>query len=124
MSPRPWHARTAQDVLTALDTTASGLPEAEAARRLERYGRNRLERVTRRCSVRFPEKRGARLLYRLDAEGRAVESIVYPETPLGECIRDDLGGLEAFSLPPPPRADHWISVPVPLRAHPLGGPDP
>jgi Ca2+-transporting ATPase len=39
----PWHARSAADVLTELQSSREGLSEAEAARRLERHGPNRLE---------------------------------------------------------------------------------
>ena len=37
-----WHARPAGDVLAALDTGSSGLSDAEAGRRLQQYGPNRL----------------------------------------------------------------------------------
>lgn len=39
---RQWHVRDRGAVLSALDATDQGLGEAEAAARLERYGRNRL----------------------------------------------------------------------------------
>lgn len=39
----PWHAGTVSQILAALATTLSGLSEAEAARRLERFGPNRLK---------------------------------------------------------------------------------
>ncbi len=38
-----WHSLSVSKALEALDTTASGLAEAEAARRLEQHGPNRLE---------------------------------------------------------------------------------
>ncbi len=43
MTPRPWHTMTPADVLSALETTSGGLSAAEAARRLERDGPNKLE---------------------------------------------------------------------------------
>ncbi|MGH7555716.1 MAG: cation-transporting P-type ATPase [Longimicrobiales bacterium] len=39
----PFHARTAAESLAALESNAEGLDEAEAERRLERYGPNLLE---------------------------------------------------------------------------------
>jgi Ca2+-transporting ATPase len=38
----PWHAQALAEVLAALDSSPSGLSEAETARRLERFGPNRL----------------------------------------------------------------------------------
>jgi hypothetical protein len=122
----------------ASETTPAGYYEAARQVRLNLetpaghvYGKNvarktrdRLERATRRCSVRALDQRGVRLLYRLDAAGRPVESIVHPETPLARCIREDLGMLEEVELPPPPSDDYWISLPVALLAHPPGAPDP
>jgi Ca2+-transporting ATPase len=42
----PWHATTLTDALAALESQPIGLSEAEARRRLERYGPNRLEPPT------------------------------------------------------------------------------
>ncbi|MCX7945650.1 MAG: cation-transporting P-type ATPase [Hydrogenophilus sp.] len=42
MSPPIWHAITAQEALAHQQTSVAGLTTAEAARRLERYGPNRL----------------------------------------------------------------------------------
>jgi Ca2+-transporting ATPase len=42
VEPSRWHARGPADVLAALDSTNLGLPAAEAAQRLTRYGPNRL----------------------------------------------------------------------------------
>jgi Ca2+-transporting ATPase len=39
----PWHALPVDDVLSRLETAASGLSHEEARRRLEHYGENRLE---------------------------------------------------------------------------------
>jgi Ca2+-transporting ATPase len=39
----PWHARSADDVLTALESRPEGLSEDEATRRLEQFGPNRLQ---------------------------------------------------------------------------------
>lgn len=41
--PFHYHAWAVDEVLTALQTSRSGLPEAEAVRRLQQYGLNRLE---------------------------------------------------------------------------------
>jgi len=41
-STRPWHAQPQERVFTQLEAEATGLETAEAARRLERYGPNRL----------------------------------------------------------------------------------
>ena len=38
-----WHALSAQDALQALDSQAEGISDAEAERRLDRYGPNRLQ---------------------------------------------------------------------------------
>jgi magnesium-transporting ATPase (P-type) len=46
------HARPAEQVLEGLDTAASGLEEAEASRRLERHGPNRLPEPPRPGAVR------------------------------------------------------------------------
>ncbi|MGM0384665.1 MAG: cation-translocating P-type ATPase [Actinomycetota bacterium] len=43
----PWHALSAQDVLTRLDSSSSGLTPPEAASRLERYGPNEIAAVDR-----------------------------------------------------------------------------
>ncbi len=43
----PWHSLPAQEVLRALSTDHAGLPENEAARRLQRYGPNRLTAAKR-----------------------------------------------------------------------------
>ena len=48
MERQPWHARGAAEALAALGADAAGLTGAEAARRLERYGPNRLEEGKRR----------------------------------------------------------------------------
>ncbi|WP_102124627.1 cation-translocating P-type ATPase [Deinococcus planocerae] len=40
--PPPWHAAASEDVFARLETAPEGLGDAEAARRLERYGRNAL----------------------------------------------------------------------------------
>ncbi|MCX8005194.1 MAG: cation-transporting P-type ATPase, partial [Burkholderiaceae bacterium] len=47
-SARAWHALAPDTVLAALDTRASGLTAAEAARRLARDGRNELPPPPRR----------------------------------------------------------------------------
>ena len=44
-SPLPWHARSADDTLHALQSRLHGLSAAEAKERLERYGPNRLAEV-------------------------------------------------------------------------------
>ncbi|WP_119287852.1 cation-transporting P-type ATPase [Azohydromonas sediminis] len=44
-SPLPWHARSADDTLRALQSRLHGLSVAEAKERLERYGPNRLAEV-------------------------------------------------------------------------------
>ena len=41
-SPRPWHAQPQETVFSELDAGATGLDTAEATRRMERYGPNRL----------------------------------------------------------------------------------
>jgi len=146
--PRPSPVRCVAGLLALLaplalaacasETTPDGYYEASREVRLSlktpeghaygevvaRRSRDRLERTARRCAVRALDQRGVRLLYRLDAEGRPVESIVYPETPLARCIQEDLGSLEELELPPPPAPDYWIRLPVPLLAHPPGAPDP
>jgi hypothetical protein len=40
---RPWHALTVEEVFEELNSSDSGLVEAEAARRLEKYGPNEIE---------------------------------------------------------------------------------
>ncbi|MGH0029330.1 MAG: hypothetical protein ACQGVC_06045 [Myxococcota bacterium] len=86
--------------------------------------RNAHERAARRCYVHVPDSRGAHLLYQLDAEGGPRETFVYPPSEFGACVSQALGNLETFDLPPPPEADYWIGLPVELRAHPPGRPDP
>lgn len=43
MTTAAWHAASVSETLAALDTSASGLTTADAARRLARYGPNELE---------------------------------------------------------------------------------
>ena len=52
MTPADWHSRSAEDCLKALDAPAGGLTGAEAARRLERHGPNRLPEAARRGPLR------------------------------------------------------------------------
>ncbi len=47
-SQRPWHTKTTQEVLEAFQTTAEGLSDAEAAKRLQQYGKNALHQTVRR----------------------------------------------------------------------------
>jgi magnesium-transporting ATPase (P-type) len=51
LKPTFWHSSTAQDVLAALDSNRQGLSESEAARRLSRYGPNRLRPPVRRRAL-------------------------------------------------------------------------
>jgi magnesium-transporting ATPase (P-type) len=48
----PWHARTAEEVLAALETPESGLDQAEAEARLARHGPNALPEAGRRSALR------------------------------------------------------------------------
>lgn len=45
MESEPWHALSPADAIARLDSDASGLSDEEAARRLARFGANRLERT-------------------------------------------------------------------------------
>jgi magnesium-transporting ATPase (P-type) len=50
-APRAWHALPVDDVLSTLGTSASGLDPEEAARRLERFGPNRLPVARRKGAL-------------------------------------------------------------------------
>jgi Ca2+-transporting ATPase len=52
-TPREWHALPPEECLRRLDATREGLSSAEAARRLERYGANRLELAAGRSNLRI-----------------------------------------------------------------------
>jgi magnesium-transporting ATPase (P-type) len=52
LAPRR-HAQRVDEVLAALQTTATGLSDAEAARRLARYGPNRLPPPPRTPALRI-----------------------------------------------------------------------
>ena len=41
---KPWHAQSISETLRILGTSENGLRDAEAAKRLQRYGRNMLRR--------------------------------------------------------------------------------
>jgi magnesium-transporting ATPase (P-type) len=48
---RPWHAETIDDVLVQCETSREGLTTAEAARRLEEFGPNRLQSAPQRSAL-------------------------------------------------------------------------
>lgn len=77
-------------------------------------GRRRLvsstDRMVRVCRRQTPDARGVHLLFRLDASGEPAETLVYPDSELGRCVRE---GLEIFPLPSPPEPDYWYSMVVP-----------
>jgi len=52
-TPREWHALPPEECLRRLETSLEGLSSAEAARRLERYGANRLELAAGRSNLRI-----------------------------------------------------------------------
>lgn len=70
--------------------------------------RKAFRKAGRRCFVRIPDKRGATVLFRLDAVGDPDRSIVYPSrSELAHCILESAG---KFRLPAPPEPDYWIAV--------------
>lgn len=77
-------------------------------RQTQRIFRKAFRKASRRCYVQIPDKRGATVLYRLDAIGDPVESIVYPtRSELAGCVLESAG---KFKLPAPPEPDYWIAV--------------
>jgi len=84
--------------------------------------RNEFDRIYVRCHVRSPSSIRVHVLYRLDPQGKPLESIVYPPTTLGECVRKGLADLEQFELIPPPKGDYWIVLPAPYSPRLLGIP--
>ena len=57
------------------------------------------------CYARNPDQRNTDLLFRLDASGKPVQTIVYPDAALAACLVEK---LDVFPLPPPPTPDYWL----------------
>jgi hypothetical protein len=47
------------------------------------------------------------IFLKLDAQGKVLQMLAYPETPLANCVRP---ALSAGKFSPPPRADYWVSI--------------
>src|SRR5262249_51624372 len=62
------------------------------------------------CRWDVNETRGATFLYRLDAFGGAVESMVYPVSDFSECMQPV---VSSYRFPPPPKADYWVGIFIP-----------
>jgi endonuclease/exonuclease/phosphatase family metal-dependent hydrolase len=88
-SPSPWHALAAQVVLQQLATGTEGLSAAEAARRLEESGPNRLPPAQRRGP-----------LFRFLSQFLIVQNILsYDNTRRNEEIRNLLRRIEKEEYP-------------------------
>jgi hypothetical protein len=69
----------------------------------------RFESAVKSClhSLGRPDRSQTSLLFRIDASGRPVETLLDPETKIGACVRD---GIAGFTLPPPPAPDYWVII--------------
>ena len=65
------------------------------------------EDVIHSCQIREPDRRHIRLMYRLDADGDPVETMVYPASAFADCV---IEGIRGFQFPPPPEPDYWITI--------------
>ncbi|SLN58340.1 cation-translocating P-type ATPase [Oceanibacterium hippocampi] len=72
----PWHARDSAGVLGALESTEAGLSEAEAARRLERDGANRLPAGAVRGPVRRFLDQFANILIHVLLAAAAITAVI------------------------------------------------
>jgi hypothetical protein len=70
------------------------------------YGRTRPD-VLLSCSIRIPDERSTRILFRFDAEGGVVETLAYPGSDYADCL---IEGLREVAHPPPPKPDYWFTV--------------
>ncbi|NNL65671.1 MAG: hypothetical protein HKP30_05470 [Myxococcales bacterium] len=52
-------------------------------------------------------QRAVTILFRIDASGQPVESLLWPRTDFGVCAH---GGIGPFTLSPPPRDDYWVKI--------------
>ena len=59
------------------------------------------------CRWDINETRGATFLYRLDAFGNAVESMVYPQSDFSDCMQPV---VNAYRFPPPPQENYWVGI--------------
>jgi hypothetical protein len=55
------------------------------------------------------ETRGTTILYKLDAEGKKLDYMVFPMSHFANCM---LETLDEYEFPPPPRPDYWVRVDV------------
>jgi len=98
------------EVQAALDAATANLATSEGQKYDSTFGAQmspRIRTAAISCGGRLAGGIGGQtnVLYRIDSSGRPVESLVYPDTDMGYCVRDMLAG---FTLPPPPFPDYWI----------------
>jgi len=58
------------------------------------------------------DKTSFEIAFRLAKDGTVREALVWPETAIGACVRDD---LRTKTLPPPPKDGHWADLRVNFR---------
>jgi len=105
-APSPTTVEAAYDAAQANLETPEG---QKYDREFEAQTSPRFESAVKSClrSHGRPDRSNTSLLFRIDATGRPVETLLLPETKIGACVRD---GIAGFTLPPPPAPDYWVII--------------